>query len=100
MPWTNQGGGGSGGGGGGGPWGGGQSPWGRGPQGPKVEDIIKTEREGIERRRADTAERAERGEIPEEGRRQLAEMAAQRESQLDQLPPDPGGRIGSRRDPL
>ena len=36
MPWTNQGGG-----GGGGPWGGGQSPWGRGPQGPKVEDIIK-----------------------------------------------------------
>jgi membrane protease subunit HflK len=42
MPWTNQGGGGSGGGGGGGgPWGGGQSPWGRGPQGPKVEDIIK-----------------------------------------------------------
>ena len=38
MPWTNQGGGGS---GGGGPWGGGQSPWGRGPQGPKVEDIIK-----------------------------------------------------------
>lgn len=39
MPWTNQGGGGSG--GGGGPWGGGQSPWGRGPQGPKVEDIIK-----------------------------------------------------------
>ena len=36
MPWTNQSGG-----GGGGPWGGGQSPWGRGPQGPKVEDIIK-----------------------------------------------------------
>ena len=35
MPWTNQSG------GGGGPWGGGQSPWGRGPQGPKVEDIIK-----------------------------------------------------------
>ncbi len=38
MPWTNQSGGG---GSGGGPWGGGQSPWGRGPQGPKVEDIIK-----------------------------------------------------------
>jgi membrane protease subunit HflK len=36
MPWTNQSGG-----GGGGPWGGGQSPWGRGPQGPRVEDIIK-----------------------------------------------------------
>lgn len=40
MPWQNQGGGG-GSGGGGNPWGGGQSPWGRGPQGPKIEDIIK-----------------------------------------------------------
>ncbi len=38
MPWTNQSGGG---GSGGGPWGGGQSPWGRGPQGPKVEDLIR-----------------------------------------------------------
>jgi modulator of FtsH protease HflK len=43
MPWTNQGGGG----GGGGPWGGGQSPWGRGPQGPKVEDIIKRSQEKL-----------------------------------------------------
>src|SRR5215475_8407694 len=59
----------------------------------KVEDILKTEREGIERRRTDAAERAERGEIPDDARRQLAEMAAQRESQLDQLPPDPAGRI-------
>ena len=59
----------------------------------KVDEILKTEREGIERRRADARERAERGEIPESARQQLAEMAAQREGQLDQLPPDPAGRI-------
>jgi uncharacterized protein with von Willebrand factor type A (vWA) domain len=59
----------------------------------KVDEILKTEREGIERRRADARERAERGEIPESARQQLAEMAAQREASLDQLPPDPAGRI-------
>src|SRR5262245_60468367 len=59
----------------------------------KVDEILKTEREGIDRRRTDARERAERGEIPEDARRQLAEMAAQREAQLDQLPPDAAGRI-------
>src|SRR5262245_23735707 len=42
----------------------------------KVDEILKTEREGIERRRADARERAERGEIPEDARRQLGEMGA------------------------
>ena len=59
----------------------------------KVDEILKTEREGIERRRADARQRAERGEIPESAQRQLSEMAAQREAQLDRLPPDPAGRI-------
>src|SRR5438034_870384 len=59
----------------------------------KVDEILKTEREGIEQRRTDARERAERGEIPESARQQLAEMAAQREAALDQLPPDPAGRI-------
>ena len=59
----------------------------------KVDEILKTERAGIEARRNDARERAERGEIPEDARRQLAEMAAQREAQLDQMPPDPAGRI-------
>ncbi len=44
MPWQNSSGGGNNG-GGGGPWGGGggggQSPWGRGPQGPKLEDLVR-----------------------------------------------------------
>jgi uncharacterized protein with von Willebrand factor type A (vWA) domain len=59
----------------------------------KLEAIRKTEREGIERRLADTRERAQRGEIPQEGLRQLEEMAAQRRQSLDQLPPDPAGQI-------
>src|SRR5512134_1558799 len=59
----------------------------------KVDEVIKTERGGIKQRLADARERAERGEIPEAARRQLAEMAAQKEAALDQLPPDPAGRI-------
>ena len=37
----------------------------------KVDEILKTERAGIEARRTDARERAERGEIPEDARRQL-----------------------------
>jgi len=44
----------------------------------KLEAIRKTEREGIERRLGETRERAQSGEIPQEGLRQLEEMAAQR----------------------
>ena len=54
----------------------------------KVDEILKTERAGIEAAAHGRRERAERGEIPEDARRQLAEMAAQREAQLDQMPPD------------
>ncbi len=59
----------------------------------KLEAIRKTEREGIERRLAETRERAQSGEIPQEGLRQLEEMAAQRRQALDQLPSDPAGQI-------
>ncbi len=59
----------------------------------KLEAIRRTEREGIERRLGETRERAQRGEIPQEGLRQLEEMAAQRRQALDQLPPDPAGQI-------
>jgi uncharacterized protein with von Willebrand factor type A (vWA) domain len=59
----------------------------------KLEAIRKTEREGIERRVAETRERARQGDVPQEGLRQLEEMAAQRRQALDQLPSDPGGQI-------
>jgi uncharacterized protein with von Willebrand factor type A (vWA) domain len=59
----------------------------------QLDKIRQTEREGIERRLTETRERAQRGEIPQEGLRQLEEMAAQRRAALDQLPPDPGGQI-------
>src|SRR4029078_6541510 len=59
----------------------------------KGDEILKTERAGIEARRTDARERAERGEIPEDARRQLGEMAAQREAQIGQVHPHPAARI-------
>jgi uncharacterized protein with von Willebrand factor type A (vWA) domain len=59
----------------------------------KLEAIRKTEREGIERRLAEARERAQKGDVPQEGLRQLEEMAAQRRQSLDRLPSDPGGQI-------
>jgi uncharacterized protein with von Willebrand factor type A (vWA) domain len=59
----------------------------------KLDTIVKTEREGIERRLGDAQERAQRGEIPEATHQQFQEMAAQRRQKLDQLPTDPAGRI-------
>jgi uncharacterized protein with von Willebrand factor type A (vWA) domain len=59
----------------------------------KLDTIVKTEREGIERRLGDAQERAQRGEIPEATHQQFQEMAAQRRQKLDQLTTDPAGRI-------
>jgi uncharacterized protein with von Willebrand factor type A (vWA) domain len=59
----------------------------------KVDAILRTERDGIEQRLADAQERAQRGEIPESSHQQFQEMAAQRRQALDQLPPDPAGRV-------
>jgi uncharacterized protein with von Willebrand factor type A (vWA) domain len=59
----------------------------------KLDAILKTEREGIERRLGETRERAERGEVPEAGRDAFEKLAEGRRQQLDQLPPDPAGRI-------
>ena len=63
----------------------------------KVDEILKTERAGIEARRNDARERAERGEIPEDARRQLAEMAAQRGPSSTRCPPIPPGESRSSR---
>jgi uncharacterized protein with von Willebrand factor type A (vWA) domain len=59
----------------------------------KLDEILKTEREGIDRRLSDTRERAERGEVPPEGREQFEKMAEGHRQQLDKLPQDPAGRI-------
>ena len=59
----------------------------------KLDEIMKAEREGIERRRADARERRERGEISPEQQGQLEQMAAQRRQSLDAMPKEPAGRI-------
>src|SRR5262245_29836931 len=59
----------------------------------KLDEIMKTEREGIERRRGDARERREKGEITPEQQGQLEQMAAQRRQSLDAMPKEPAGRI-------
>lgn len=59
----------------------------------KLDDILATERAGIEARVADARARAERGEIPGEMRERMEEMAAERRRRLDELPPEPAGQV-------
>jgi uncharacterized protein with von Willebrand factor type A (vWA) domain len=59
----------------------------------KLEQVIETERQGIERRLTEARERVERGETPASLRETLEGMATQRREALDRLPPDPAGRI-------
>ncbi|HET9855555.1 MAG TPA: VWA domain-containing protein, partial [Methylomirabilota bacterium] len=59
----------------------------------KLDNILKTEREGIERRVADAKERAERGEAPESFRQGMEQAAAEHRKMLDEMPESPAGRI-------
>ncbi|PYM55223.1 MAG: VWA domain-containing protein [Candidatus Rokuibacteriota bacterium] len=61
-----------------------------------LDDVLQTERSGIERR-LDEARRSPSPGAAEQ-LRQLEEMAAQRRERLDQLPDDPGGRIRGLQD--
>ncbi|MGH7388698.1 MAG: VWA domain-containing protein [Candidatus Rokuibacteriota bacterium] len=59
----------------------------------KLDDVLATERAGIERRRAETREGARRGDVPRELARKFERLAARNTQALDDLPPDPPGRI-------
>jgi uncharacterized protein with von Willebrand factor type A (vWA) domain len=59
----------------------------------KLDDVLKTEREGIDRRVEEVRERAKVGEVPESHRKEFEKVGAQKRQSLDQLPPDPGGKI-------
>jgi uncharacterized protein with von Willebrand factor type A (vWA) domain len=59
----------------------------------KLEQVIRTEREGIARRLAETRERVQRGEAPESTGKRLERLAAEKQAALDRLPPDPAGRL-------
>ncbi len=59
----------------------------------KLEQVLQTEREGIDRRVAEGREAAERGEVPPEALTKFEQQAAGKRGELDRLPEDPGGRI-------
>jgi uncharacterized protein with von Willebrand factor type A (vWA) domain len=59
----------------------------------KLDKILQTEREGIERRVADARERARRGEAPDSFRQAMEQAAAEHRKTLDEMPESPAGRI-------
>jgi uncharacterized protein with von Willebrand factor type A (vWA) domain len=59
----------------------------------KLDDILKTERAGIEQRVNEAREQANRGDVSEAATKAFEKMAARKREALDQLPPDPAGRI-------
>jgi uncharacterized protein with von Willebrand factor type A (vWA) domain len=59
----------------------------------RLDQVIQTERGGIERRLAETREGARRGAIPPATARSFERLAAHNRRELDQLPPDPAGRL-------
>jgi uncharacterized protein with von Willebrand factor type A (vWA) domain len=59
----------------------------------KLDDVLKTERTGIEQRVAEGREMARRGEVSEAALKAFERMAARKRESLDRLPEDPGGRI-------
>jgi uncharacterized protein with von Willebrand factor type A (vWA) domain len=64
----------------------------------KLEQIQKTEREGIDRKVDDGKDRVQRGEIPEQLQRTMERMAQEHREQLDQLPKDVPGQIQGLQD--
>src|SRR5919202_1334373 len=59
----------------------------------KLQDIQRTEREGIDKKVDDGRQKAESGEIPPQLQKTLERMAQEHRDQLDQLPQDVPGQI-------
>jgi uncharacterized protein with von Willebrand factor type A (vWA) domain len=59
----------------------------------RLDEVIRTEREGIERRLGETRQGAQRGEVPARLAEQFERLAARNREALDGLPADPAGRI-------
>src|SRR5207253_3694237 len=72
----------------------------------KLEEIVQTERQGIEQRLAESREKVEAAQHNGEPdadqqaalQKMLENMAARHQQQLDALPPDPGGKIKALND--
>ena len=59
----------------------------------KLDQVIQTERTGIERRLHETREGAKRGNIPQPLLKDFERLATRNRRELDKLPPDPAGRL-------
>jgi uncharacterized protein with von Willebrand factor type A (vWA) domain len=59
----------------------------------KLDDVIQTERDGIERRRNEARDGAREGKIPQEMVERFEKAVQRNKDALDQLPPDPAGRL-------
>ncbi len=61
----------------------------------RLEQVVRAEREGIERRVEEGRQKIESGEAPEQAafQKALERMADQKRQQLDKLPPQPAGQI-------
>ena len=60
----------------------------------RLEDVIQTERQGIQRRLDQASKTNEQGQSPGPAlRKTLEKIATQKQQALDQLPPDPAGQI-------
>jgi uncharacterized protein with von Willebrand factor type A (vWA) domain len=59
----------------------------------KLEQVVQTERQGIDRKVAEAQERAKRGEGAEADRKSMEQLAQRRKGALDRLPPDMAGQL-------
>jgi uncharacterized protein with von Willebrand factor type A (vWA) domain len=59
----------------------------------KLEDVVTTEREGIDRRLREAREGMEQGKVPRETLERFEKAVARNTAALDQLPKDPAGQL-------
>jgi len=59
----------------------------------KLDQILQTERQGIDRRLNEAREGAQKGQVPDSTLKKFEKLAERNKGELDKLPPDPGGRI-------
>src|SRR5262245_51939918 len=59
----------------------------------KLNEILNTERQGIDNKVSDGRQRAQQGEIPEQLQKTMERMAQEHRRQLDELPQDVPGQI-------
>src|SRR5919206_988367 len=64
----------------------------------KLQEIQRTEREGIDKKVDEGRDKTQRGEIPEQLQKTMERMANEHRQQLDQLPPDVPGQIQQLQD--